>query len=279
MLMLTAYFDESGKDRYKDKVFTVAGYLSTVQRWKKFEIEWLELLRKSEIEYSHAADMAHSKCQFKKWDSTKRLAFEKDAHKIIKGNTIQPFDMSLLWDDYNELIPTYKGSDPPPAYALLVNALLLEVAKWATENGYYEPISYVFEDGVDDEGWITRAYAKASQDIASVSAFHFASLTFMPGKPTKDERLLRKWRMNGKRVLVQLQAADMNAYEICKARKDEISGLFAKRGRLRGSLDSLRSEHRITTFMGRDAMIELLLQIEKKDLEDEHKENGNETRR
>jgi hypothetical protein len=38
-MILAAYFDESGK-HHGSKVLTVAGYVSTPERWLAFEKEW-----------------------------------------------------------------------------------------------------------------------------------------------------------------------------------------------------------------------------------------------
>ena len=255
MLMLTAYFDESGTTP-PSKILTIAGYLSTVQRWEKFEIEWLALLDEYNLEYSHAVDFAHFKMGFKREekDVERRKEFYKKACKIIKDNTIQPFDISLIWEDYNVLISFYKGKDKPPAYGVLVNRLLFMVAEWARDNEKYFPIHYVFERNKHIEGWMARNYAQASKDIATGGAWQFGSLTFAEGKV----------ELNGRKPLVQLQAADMNAYEVNKYRHDDLDGTLAKRGKPRGLLINLRPDNTTYRF-DRNGLEVFLKEIEAND--------------
>lgn len=255
--MLSAYFDESGTDKKKHKLLTLAGYLSTVERWEKFDIEWQALLDSEGLKYSHAVDMAHFRCQFERdngWNETRRRSFEEKAHKIIKDNVIKAFDVSLFWEDYLLLIPFYRGEakDVPPAYACLVNMMLLMIGKWAKENNRFEPIHYVFERGVDAQGWVSETYANASKDIEAAGAFHFASLTFAEGKK----------EINGIRPLSQLQAADMHAYEIHKNREDRYSGRLQKVGKVRGSLANLREGDTILHEIDRKLLFALLKEIE-----------------
>lgn len=251
--MLTAYFDESGT-KPPSKILTIAGYLSTIQRWEKFEVEWLKLLDEYNLEYSHAVDFAHYKIGFKSGEEDRRKVFYSKACKIINDNTMQPFDLSLSWEDYNHLIQSYKGKDKPPAYGVLVNRLLFLVAEWARDNKLFFPIHYVFEQGVDAEGWVARNYAQASKDIATGGAWQFASLTFAEGKTMR----------NGLRPLVQLQAADMNAYEANKYRHDELDGRLAERGRPRGVLMELRPDNTTYRF-NREGLEIFLKEIENND--------------
>lgn len=252
--MLSAYFDESGT-KPPSKILTIAGYLSTVQRWEKFEIQWVKLLEKYDLSYFHAVDIAHFKIGFERnKDEHRRERFYKEACKIIKNNTMQPFDISLVWEDYNHLIQFYKGKDNPPAYAVLVNRLLFVVAQWAQENDLYYPIHYVFERGVDAEGWVSRAYAKAHQEIATAGAFQFASLSFAEGK----------LEINGKPPLFPLQASDFNAYEVNKHRHDQIDGRLANRGKPRGSLTELRPDNTTYVF-DREGLEVFLKEIEAND--------------
>lgn len=258
ILMLSAYFDESGTDQKKHKLLTLAGYLSTVERWEKFDVEWQALLNSEGLKYSHAVDMAHFRCQFERekgWNETRRRSFEERAHKIIKDNIMKAFDVSLFWEDYLLLIPFFKGEakDVPPAYACLVNMMLLMVGKWTRENKRFEPIHYVFERGVDAQGWVSETYANASTDIEAGGAFHFASLSFAEGKKG----------INGIPPLTQLQAADMHAYEIHKNREDKYSGRLQKVGKVRGSLANLRAGDTYLYEIDRRLLFNLLKEIEK----------------
>ena len=68
----TGYFDASGG---KDHGFiVVAGWLSTVERWKSFEIDWNNFLVKNKVSHFHMSEFAHSKGPFANWKGEPRRA-------------------------------------------------------------------------------------------------------------------------------------------------------------------------------------------------------------
>ena len=50
--MLDAYFDDSGTHQGSPAI-SVAGYMSTPDRWKRFESEWRETLDAYGVEFFH----------------------------------------------------------------------------------------------------------------------------------------------------------------------------------------------------------------------------------
>jgi len=121
----SAYFDESGTDRTKSLALTIAGYISTVEKWSNFQIEWQKMLDDEGLKMFHMSDLECFKGEFspdKGWDKIRQVAVIQRAHDIIKRNTIQDFDSSLVWSAYDEAIKSYRCEDPPPAYAVLVNS-------------------------------------------------------------------------------------------------------------------------------------------------------------
>jgi hypothetical protein len=43
--MYSAHFDESGTPDRNNRVLTVAGFVSSVKKWARFELEWPEVLK------------------------------------------------------------------------------------------------------------------------------------------------------------------------------------------------------------------------------------------
>ena len=200
--MLSAYYDESGTDRLKSSALTVAGYISTVEMWTKFQIEWQKLLDDEHLEMFHMTDLECFHGEFtvdKGWNKKRQIAVIKRAHDTIKRNTLKGIESSLLWSAYDELIPTYAGKHPPPAYALLVNVCMVETAAWARRNGYNEPINYVFEDGVKGVGWVADVVQHATK---------FPEI--------KELLFFRSFSYADKKDVIQLQVADVNAYKSWK---------------------------------------------------------------
>lgn len=61
MTKLCVYFDESYNQRTKKEsnaplIYTVGGYISSIQQWKAFQREWNKALKSVGIPYFHMAD-------------------------------------------------------------------------------------------------------------------------------------------------------------------------------------------------------------------------------
>src|SRR5438309_2061938 len=63
--MFTAYFDAAGTKR--KAVLTVAGFVSRVNKWARFEREWRAILDAYEIRHFHMTDFASSANEFNSW--------------------------------------------------------------------------------------------------------------------------------------------------------------------------------------------------------------------
>ena len=73
---ITSYFDASSGQEHPAVI--VAGYISTVAQWKKFDKEWRKVLarREFDVPYFHMKEFAHSAEVFKSWkgDEHRRVA-------------------------------------------------------------------------------------------------------------------------------------------------------------------------------------------------------------
>src|SRR5439155_3255651 len=71
MAALKAFFDDS-----KRSVVTFAGFIGTVDQWRRFEVLWDRLLERFSIPYFHMKEFAPSTGVFKSWkgDETRRRA-------------------------------------------------------------------------------------------------------------------------------------------------------------------------------------------------------------
>jgi hypothetical protein len=218
--MLSAYFDESGVDRPKSAALTVAGYISTDEMWSKFQVEWQAMLDDEGVKRFHMTDLESLLGEFnrsKGWTEERKRAVIQRAHKIINTHTLTDIEFSLIWSDYDEVMATHRGKNPPSAYAVLVNACLKQSGDWAKANGYVEPINYIFEHVVEGAGWVLDSYQKADKDPKAAEAFSFGSFTY------------GCWQKYN-----QLQAADVIAYEQWKQMENRIVN-----GEIRKQRDSM----------------------------------------
>jgi hypothetical protein len=149
MAMFTAYFDDSGSPD-QGVCLTVAGYVSTVEKWIRFEKEWRAILYENDIEYFHMKEYAHSVGQFKKWKGKegKRKIFLKRLVACVKKTAHKSFSSAALLKEYNEmdaLYPLHEAAGYP--FAMCGRSCAAKINRWRQRNNIAEPIELIFESG------------------------------------------------------------------------------------------------------------------------------------
>src|SRR6266705_640883 len=101
LIVFTTYagfFDASGKKR--DPVLYVSGFISTEEKWLRFEKQWKALLRQFGIKgMFHTSDYVRGAGEdYRQFlnDDVRRIAFETKAVTIIKHNTLKPFSYGIM---------------------------------------------------------------------------------------------------------------------------------------------------------------------------------------
>lgn len=197
MVALTAYFDES-YSQGENAVYTVAGYLSTVEKWEVFRKEWQALLDRDDLPpFSMKKFVNPYDKIYGKWSKSKRKLFNRIQHKLIKECYEQSFATSLIMDAYNAATPAQQmGLGTPHEFTAI--HCLKEIKIYADKNGINpEEMTYVFEQGTAQDKYLEAT-------ILTVLQSPHRSL-YVPGKVAFDTK-----------KNPCLQAADVVAYETRK---------------------------------------------------------------
>lgn len=166
--MFTTYFDASGhRDDLKTPLVAVAGFVSSVDAWDEFQVEWKSLLHTHEITVPfHASDFFRSIDKGKlvkgyeafKDKPDKRDAFLDDAIAAIKKRSMESFVSAVLVSTLRDAEKIYKIpqhlSYPYPLCGLNV---LARVGQWIRQKGIEDMIRFVFEAGDDHKGELLKA--------------------------------------------------------------------------------------------------------------------------
>jgi hypothetical protein len=208
MAMFTVYLDESGTHD-KSKAVVVAGCIATVNQWTFFEREWREMLEREGISIFHRNDLENFKGEFKEeygWNPARRARVVRLAQGIIKRRTNYAICSAVIKRDYDEIIMgemrDYYGRH---YYTFCVNDALRLVGNWIRKFSRTEPLNLVFESGAEGIGEVMTRLAEISRSEKLTRLYNFASGTFAK-----------------KQDLVQLQAADLWAYETFKQMDNRI---------------------------------------------------------
>ena len=102
MVMLTAYYDESGDDNDpKAKICGMAGAIATKHQWDRLEVKWKARLDLDGLEYFHMKEYAHSTGIFTEWKS------DEDRRRKLLAD---------LWSLIEEVNPIFCGAFIPLEY-------------------------------------------------------------------------------------------------------------------------------------------------------------------
>jgi hypothetical protein len=215
VLMLTAYFDDSGTSP-SNQVAVVAGYLGSVAQWERFNTRWAVLLRKYHVKALHRADLESFQKEFYGWTPERKTEFLKKAHAIIRACTYTAIGANLIKADLAEILGD-SAEKIGGAYGWCAHTCLVAISQWCDAKRYNQPIQFVFEAGTEGQGQIDRMFRFLSRND------YFRRLCRVGG-----------WSFQNKSVM-PLQAADTAAYEFYKL----IHGHVIERG-IRGVRKSAR---------------------------------------
>lgn len=169
MAFFTAFFDASGhSDDPVNKVMTVAGFVSTIDKWIKFESEWNAILKAEGIAIFHMTDFVSSQGEFSvgwKGATDRRRVFIERLSACLSANVIKSFRSTLVIADFNKVNRQYKIEERlgrPYAFCAMMCAYTLR--QWADREPASKPLLYYFEDGDADKGnfdaWHERTYGE-----------------------------------------------------------------------------------------------------------------------
>jgi len=156
MVMLTCYFDGSG-DKDSTNVYSVAGYVSTVDRWIDFDKKWSALLKRHGLPYFHMKEFAPSVDHFKEWKGKekerKRGAFLEQLVNITRKHVLHSFSVTLRMDLYDAANKFYPLKEKRVVPLLLCGGgCIAKALYWRRNKGRAEePIMFYFER--DEKNW------------------------------------------------------------------------------------------------------------------------------
>jgi hypothetical protein len=245
--VLYAYFDESYNHRTKERpneplVGTVACWLSTAELWKKFEKRWRRALREFDIDHFHMKDYEARQGAYRSWSNPERVERLRKLQRIMKEKTIYGCSISVNRDDYEEKItslPNLASWSGKTWYAYGVRGCIKQLAVWCDQSSYCHETSicYVFGDGPKQGGELDRLFNEMLNTPVEKKRYRVSGV----------------WIKGIMRETVQLQAADVIAYELNKRAVNTVSGgpQFVRR-----SLDNLRlSKNFSNAYFDRDSFM------------------------
>ena len=204
--MIEAYIDESGTHD-QATIITMAGFLSSYKRWRKFDREWDAVLNPSDEPFPpagrrvfHATDCLgkDGHHDFEGWSKEARDALVEKLIPIARSRTLFGFASAFSLKDYDKIVPEWiKVKWKHPYYLCMFHiANLLKVNRAKLSFPKHEKIAFVFAHKPKFVGLLAEPY----NELKSTNAVGDILGKMTPyGKPKED---------------LPLQAADLLNYLI-----------------------------------------------------------------
>ena len=197
MVMLDAYVDESGTHD-ASAVVAVAAYLSTPDRWLKFEADWKAALAEKRLNVFHMNKFSNRAKPFDSWSDNERASFLNRLIEIINANVIMSNGILISRARFNSLLSSRVRAHYG-IYGVAIYFLIMDIARGLEPTEKDVWVSYVLEDGAVGKGEITGVITSIIGDVELCREYRLKSLRF-----------------ESKKCLMPLQAADILAYELYK---------------------------------------------------------------
>jgi hypothetical protein len=199
LAMLGCYADRSTVASEGGTVFVVAGVIATAESWKiHFAREWRRILLREGIDVFHMTDYETRALEpYKSWSNDKRISFFRELIDVVRVSETIAGAVAVDLDALAALTEEERQQLGHP-YRFCGALLMRMFATWLRRHAILDSIAYVFESG----------------DLGSHELK--AAVNSLP-KHTRQSLLFQSFVYGDKDEYIQLQAADMLAYEAGKA--------------------------------------------------------------
>jgi hypothetical protein len=196
VLVLKGYFDESGTHGSSTAI-SVAGYLSTPEKWLAFEQEWKAAKDAYGLEFFHMTDFVARQQQYATWNDAVRAERLTNLIGIINRNVIASVGFALPIRDYYSIFSKIAKRYVGGPYGLAAISCFMDASKAIRSQHPEARIAYVFERGVKGKGQVMKVFDRVCDELEVRESNRLASLTY-----------------EDKRDFSPLEAADILAYEL-----------------------------------------------------------------
>jgi hypothetical protein len=197
VLVLHGYFDESGT-HFGSKALSVAGYISTVERWLNFEQEWKAALKEfGGLEFFHMADFVAHEGIYKTWTEDERKGRLARLIAIINRNVVAGVGFAVSMKSYFRIFSKKAKRYTGGAYGLAAISCFYDSCTAVRASHPDAKIAYVFEAGAEGHGQVLKVFDDMFSRREMREAHKMLSLKF-----------------EGKTSFAPLQAADILSYEL-----------------------------------------------------------------
>jgi hypothetical protein len=159
----SVYFDESGTPDKSRTVLTVAGCVSSVKKWARFEVEWRKVLRDAGLPDGTLFHMNRFARNLSPYDifagnSKRKAGLVTALVGCAKRNVNKAFSCSVALRDWERINGRYCFAESLGyPYPFCGRTCVAQVLKWAQNKGVKSAgVHFFFEDGAKHRGQLEK---------------------------------------------------------------------------------------------------------------------------
>ena len=175
--MFAAYFDESGSPDERRGFLTVAGSVSSSQKWFRFKIQWNAIVKRHGVEVFHMNECASGTGQYAGWTTDQKRNLITDLSECFARHAKEAFAVTVLmesWQNINQEFQLAEMFGPP--YAFCGRFCVSIVRSWKERRRISAPVEYYFENGAKHKGELINRLKKHDGIIAKFAGKESAQL-------------------------------------------------------------------------------------------------------
>jgi hypothetical protein len=153
--MFRAYLDESGDPAGKTGAFAVAGTLSTIQKWLRFEPQWRSVLRSHGVSSGifHMQECAAGTGEYKGWTTENRRILITALSDCLARHAKHAFSAAVVLEGWHQINREFKLAEFfGQPYSFCGRLAASCVKSWMRQHNLTAPVEYIFEDGMKGKG-------------------------------------------------------------------------------------------------------------------------------
>jgi hypothetical protein len=151
MAMLKFLGDETGTDKLpRTRISAVAGLVGTEKSWKRFDSDWLGVLKHEGIPCFHAVECENGRADFHGMDVVRRGKIVEQLARVILDSSLRPHSYGVVIPHFKEMSFEFRNhftnKHPEVPYWLCLYATFTEVSHAADDLPAEEQVYFLFEE-------------------------------------------------------------------------------------------------------------------------------------
>ena len=146
LVMLTAYFDDSGSER-GERMLILAGYVHSAQTWLAFNDDWQTVLETAPaIKYLHMVEAENLRDEFKGWVREEMEEKVSALADVIVKHEPWSIECQVSRQDFSDIVQPVVSYELRTPYFACFYGVICNLVKWHASMGLTLPIDFVFDE-------------------------------------------------------------------------------------------------------------------------------------